>query len=567
MPDLEAASIVLQHRDRIREVLDVFAKYGLAEVAEQPGDTIPGFAIVRSFVAAKVDKKTAAMAPGARLRAALGELGTAWIKFGQSLSTRPDLVGPSVAAELEELQSAAPADAQGEALATIEEELGAPVRDLYGSFHRLVTASASVAEVHKATLKDHTPVVVKVIHHGAAQRVRDDLAVMRVLAEKLEHDEEIARYRPVALVEDFADMLAEALDLRNEAKNLILFRRNFADDEGVLIPEPYTALSSGSVLTMTRESGRTMSDRASIERAGWDVDELLEKAADVYLKMIFRDGIFHADPHQGNFLLAKDHKLAILDFGDVGRVTPTRREQLARLALSLVAKDNASFADTVLEFVSPPPGTDLRALRGALADWVDSSLGGGIGQLDVPEIVSTFLALMRSYRLVVPSDMALLGRTLMRLQGLAQAVGADLDLISLIAPYAVDIVKENLSPKRLLRGGARTARKWSQFIEELPDELSATLAELREGKVAIEFRLRDDDRIADRLVGGMVVASSLLAASQLASRRTPPALRGVSVPAIAALAIGVLTWYRGRRSGAQKKSIVSVAADLIRRRT
>ncbi|WP_279073270.1 AarF/UbiB family protein [Microbacterium lacticum] len=183
MSDIDAARVMIEHRGRIREVTDVLARYGLAEAADAVGDDEPRLRWVLDIAASRVSPEIAAMSPGERIRAALGELGTAWIKLGQTLSTRPDVVGPQIAAELSGLQSDAPADASGEALATVESELGAPVAALYGSFHRPVMASASVAEVHEATLKDHTRVVVKVVHHDAAARVRADLDVMRVVAE------------------------------------------------------------------------------------------------------------------------------------------------------------------------------------------------------------------------------------------------------------------------------------------------------------------------------------------------------------------------------------------------
>lgn len=292
----------------------------------------------------------------------------------------------------------APADASGEALATVESELGAPVAALYGSFHRPVMASASVAEVHKATLKDHTRVVVKVVHHDAAARVRADLDVMRVVAEWLERsDADLERYRLVELVDGFAAMLRDALDLRTEAANLEAFGAKFADDPRIAIPHAYRELSSASVLTMTREEGRSPTGREAVERAGWEVDDLVAAVADVYLTMIFRDGLFHADPHPGNLLLTPDHRIAILDFGDVGRVLPSRRAQLARMGLALVFHDDRSLADEILAVTDPSPETDLDAARRDLSDWVAGSLYGSIDEMDVPALADSFAEVMRRH--------------------------------------------------------------------------------------------------------------------------------------------------------------------------
>ncbi|WP_431804032.1 ABC1 kinase family protein [Microbacterium sp. bgisy203] len=510
----------------------------------------------------------AAMSPGQRLRAAFGELGTAWIKLGQTLSTRPDVVGPEIAAELSGLQSDAPPDASGAALVTVEAELGAPVAKLYGSFHRPAMASASVAEVHKATLKDHTRVVVKVVHHNAAAQVRADLDVMRVVAVWLEQsDADLQRYRIVDLVDDFAAMLADALDLRTEAAHLEAFGRNFSGDPAIVIPHAYEELSGPSVLTMTREEGRSPVDRAAVERAGWDVEELVTTVADAYLEMIFRDGLFHADPHPGNLLLTPDHRIAILDFGDVGRVPASRRAQLARMGVALVVRDDRSLADEILAVTDPPPETDLDAARRDLADWIDGSLYTDVDEMDVPAIADEFAEIMRRHALRVPDDLALLARTLLRLQGLAQSYGAQLDLVGLIAPYALRLAREQLDPMTLVFSTARAVRRWTQLLGDLPDETRQTLQALGAGKIAVEFRFHDEDRVTESLVGGIVAGSSILAAAQLLSRRTPPTIAGISLPGAAALIASGVMWVRRPRVDRPRTgSPVQVAVEALRRR-
>ena len=250
------------------------------------------------------------------------ELGTTWIKFGQMLSLRPDVVGEDVATELEKLQADVPADPPGVAQRRVESELGDRRRRCIASFEAEPFASGSVAQVHRAVLEDGTEVAVKVLHDGADVRVKEDLELMAAIADYLEHeDPEIAQLRPTILVDEFATMMGAAIDLGEELANLQRFQLNFADEPDIVIPTPYPERSSHNVLTMSMISGRPFTDRASVEAAGWDVDELVHRAADVYLEMIFRDGIYHADPHPGNFLLPDGTHMAILDFGDVGRLT------------------------------------------------------------------------------------------------------------------------------------------------------------------------------------------------------------------------------------------------------
>ncbi|MGO1317273.1 MAG: ABC1 kinase family protein, partial [Cellulomonadaceae bacterium] len=491
---------------------------------------------------------------------------TSWIKLGQTLSMRPDLVGAQIAADLRQLQSGVAPDPDGAALRTVESELGHSVKDLFGSFQRTAMASGSIAEVHKATLPDRTRAVVKVVHAGAPETARADLAIMGALAAQLEADDpEIARLRPTRLLEEFATMLTGAFDLRSEAENLRRFRASFADQPDVAIPEPFADLTARRVLTMTRLEGRTLTDRASIERAGWEPNDLAHRVAEIYLQMIFRDGVFHADPHPGNFLLPGNRTVAILDFGDVGRLTPTRRDQLERLVIAIGTRDVEAVIDAVVDVSAPPPGTDLERLRADLEDWMDRSVFVQVDRMDVATIIESGMAVMHRHRLTLPTDLMLLFRVVLGLQGLATAVGVDLDVTQMLAPYVRDMMRHRFSPRRIAREGAHTGRRWARLAQTLPDDLSAALTELRKGEVSINFKLEDPDHLTDRLVDGGIAAASILASAQLVSRRTPPTVAGVSVPGLVGVGVGVATWMRLAASRRERPSVLGLARRLTGR--
>ena len=344
----EVAATLLKHRDRLNEIARVLARHGLAAWAAR-GSGIADIGPVESLVSRVVSPGEKEASDGERLRGALVELGTTYIKFGQMLSLRPDLVGEDTASELTKLQATVPADPPGVAQRNAEAQLGQPVGELFGSFDAEPFASGSVAQVHRATLVDGTAVAVKVLHDGADVKVGEDLELMQALASYLEEeDPELAQLRPTILVAEFAGMMNAAIDLRQELANLQRFQANFADEPDVVIPTPYADLSRQKVLTMAMISGHPFTDRASVEAAGWDVDHLVHRAADVYLEMIFRDGLYHADPHPGNFLLPDAEHLAILDFGDVGRVTTQRRRQLETMVIAIGTRDVDSLIDVIL---------------------------------------------------------------------------------------------------------------------------------------------------------------------------------------------------------------------------
>lgn len=562
----ETAVVLLTHRARLAQIVRVLAHYGIAEVLDD--DTLEAMVsgrrgpltVVSDWLTAKVDPEVARMTPGERICAALSELGTTWVKLGQMLSVRPDIVGPGMASALATLQSGVPADDPDVSLARVEEALGKPIGDLFASYTTTAFASGSVAEVHEAVLPDGRSVMVKVVHAGAAERSAEDLAILHALASQGEQDDPVlAQYRPTQLVAEFDTMLTRALDLRNEAQNLRFFGRMLGSEPDLVLPVAIDELSGPQVLTMTRVDGVHMTDRASVEEAGWEVDAFVRRATEIYLEMIFRFGVFHADPHPGNFVLPGGGRLGILDFGDVGRLSPTRRSQLEDLVLAIAAHDLDSLVDAVIDMTNPAPGSNLKALRSAVSAWADQYLLAAVGSLDLAEIVTSAMSLMHDHRMTLPSDLALFFRVLTELQGIGAELGVTSNIEELLTPYLNQTIQERFSPRRMARRARRSAHRWSTFLDGLPDDLTALLDGVREGKVAIDLNIHDVDHVGDRLVDAAIAAASILASAQLVSRSTGPTVAGVSVPGLVAAGVGAVTW---RRLASQRKAHRSLSATI-----
>ena len=548
MADL--AESLVKHRARLNEIAKVLAHHGLAAWAAR-GAGIAGVGPVEQLIDRRMAPEDLEASDGARLRNALTELGTTWIKFGQMLSLRPDVVGEDIAAELEKLQADVPVDPPGVAQRRVESDLGGPVSKLYASFESEPFASGSVAQVHRAVLEDGTAVAVKVLHDGAGVRVQEDLELMAAIADYLEHeDPEIAQLRPTILIDEFATMMGAAIDLGQELAEPPAVPSNFADETDVVIPTPYPDRSSHNVLTMSMISGRPFTDRASVEASGWDVEELVHRAADVYLEMIFRDGIYHADPHPGNFLLPDGTHMAILDFGDIGRLTGQRRRQLETMVIAIGTRDVDSLIDIVLELTTPPPGVDTAQLRAGIETWLNRYLLVGVGELDMNAIVSSGMQLLHDYKLALPADLALLFRVLLRLQGLGRGVGTEVRVNGAARAHVHKTLLERFDPGRILRGVGRSARSWDHLLGDLPDEIEAILQQIRTGTLGVDFRVHDADQAVDRLVDGVVTAASIMAGAQLISRKSGPTVGGISIPGLVASGVGVVTWQRlvARRS-------------------
>ena len=562
----ELTGTLIAHRKRLGEVAGILARNGLAAWIPR-GSGLLDASTFQKLRDQAVGPDVAHLSEGEKLRNVLTELGTTWVKFGQMLSLRPDVVGADVAVELEQLRAAVPPDPPGVAQQTVEKELGNPVSELYASFEKEPFASGSVAQVHRATFADGTSLAVKVVHDGAAERVHDDLELMAGLAAYLEaKDPELAQLRPTILIDEYTKMMEGAINLGEELHNLQRFHANFANEPDVVIPVPYPDRSSSKVLTMSLITGSPFTDRAGVEATGWDVDALVQRSADIYMEMIFRDGLYHADPHPGNFLIPDDAHLAILDFGDVGRLSSARRLQLESLVIAVGTRDVDALVDIVVEMTTPPPGIDMRELRADIEAWLNRYLLVGVGQLDMAAIVDSGMALLHRHKLVLPADLALLFRVLLRLQGLGRGVGMEVRVTELLQPYVTSMMADRFSPKRIARNAARSVRGWEHLVSRLPDDVEAILDQLRAGALGVDFRVRDVEHAIDNLVDGLVTSASVLAGAQLISRRAGPTLGGVSIPGLVAAGVGMVTWQRLVACRETTRSWVTRARELAQAR-
>jgi ubiquinone biosynthesis protein len=567
MPGLPAA--LVRHHERLDEIGEVFTKYGFATWVQR-GSGLVSARVMQGLIDRHVDPEIVAMSDGERLRRALTELGTTWLKFGQMLSLRPDVVGEDVARELAKLQAAVPPDPIGVAQLLVERELDGSVSDLYRAFDPDPMASGSVAQVHRATLHDGTAVVVKVLHDGVEHRVLEDLELMEGIAAYLEHEDPgLAQLRPTVIVSEFSQMLHDAIDLSKELQNLQRFALNFVDEPDIIIPKPYPELSRRRVLTMSLISGAPFTDRAAVEATGWDVEALVRRAADVYLEMIFRDSLYHADPQPGNLLLPDGSHIAILDFGDVGRISSMRKRQLEDMVIAAGTHDLDGLIDVIVEITTPPSTVDMNRLRSQIDAWLNRYLLIGVGHLDMAGIINTGMQLLHDNGLVLPADLSLLFRVMLELQGIGRELNTEVRVAELLEPYMKKLLAERFDPRRVARHAGRTFRAWDHLAASLPGDIEEILQQIRAGKVGVDFRIHDSDGAVDHLVDGLVAAASVLASAQLISRRTGPTVGAVSVPGVVAAGVGVLTWQRLVRRRREHKTWVSRArelADLRRRR-
>jgi ubiquinone biosynthesis protein len=546
---IEALARLERYAMRIAEITAVLGKYGLA-------DLFGGFTyawLQDRLKSADGQSLTAGVTQAARVRMALTELGTTFIKLGQMLSTRADLLGPELTEELSQLQANVPPDAAAVARATIEQELGLPIDELFASFEDEPLAAASVAQVHGARLHSGHSVVVKVRRAGVAEQAATDVEIVQALAELLEkHSPALRSYQPLAVVRQFRRTLLRELDLTYERQNLDEFGRNFAADPTVCIPEVFNELCSHQVVTMERLDGIIGADIETLKQSGVDLGEFAKRGANMYLEMVFRDGFYHADPHPGNLMLQPGNIVGVIDCGMVGRIDEDLRDEVEALLLGIVENDSELVAEQVLRLGSVPADCARDKLRADLQEFMADYTGHPLNDIHVGAALSNLVEIIRRHHIVLPPTLAMLLKTLIVLEGTSRRFSPDVSLAELMQPYCKRLMLRRFSPGRIAKRARRSFRVWDRLFTALPRDLTDLLAKFRDGSFTVHLDHRHLDPIINRLVLGILTAAIFLGSSELWSREAAPLLYGVSI--FGALGYAVSLFFGWRLMRAIRKS-------------
>ena len=517
-----------QHREkgkRLAEIVRILGRYGLADWF----DKIPSQP-VRDLLVSKETQAIADLPVGERLRLALAELGTTFIKMGQVLSTRADLVGPDIAMELRKLQADTPPDTAETVRQTILDELGEVPGELFAECEAEAFSSASVGQVHRARLANGQQVVVKVQHAGIQEKVRIDLELLETLAKLLqEHVPEARNYQPVATTREFRRTLLRELDFTCERSNMETFTRNFEGDETVHIPMVVKDRSSKRVLTMELLSGIPGSESEKLAAAGVDLDHLARDAAMIFMNMIFRDGFYHADPHPGNFMVLAGGVVGLLDCGMVGRLDDATHELFEDLLLMLMHRDAEGLSDTLLRVGSAPADVDRVAFRADVSDLLIQYGSQSLADFDLGGAMDQLFDIVRRHHVVMPSAASLLLKTLVMLEGTARLLNPNFSINEVITPFRDQLIRSRLDPKRLTRHLRQSMRDVDRLMRNGPRNIADILDRAQSGKFQIQHEVNHLELVANRVVGGLLIASLLVASALLLSHQVPPRLFGESV--------------------------------------
>ncbi len=515
--------------NRARQILGVMVKHGFGDLLQR-GRIFERLGLRRPEGGGDRGRSTAQ-----RVRRMLTELGPTFIKMGQLLSTRPDIVPDEYVQELRSLQDQAAPFEYDQVARVIREELGSDPLKLFSEFDQQPMASASIAQVHRAKTHDGIEVVVKVKRPGIERKVRSDLDILYYLAHLLEAVfEETSLYNPVDVVREFDQAIGFEMDLQREAENLRTFARNFRERETIVIPEPVDQLSSGSVLTMCCLGGLRLEE---VEPGG----ELGRKAAlnliEGAYQQAFEDGFFHADPHPGNLRILDDGRVGMLDFGQVGRLTPAMRNTLILLGLGVILKDADTISRLVYRIGSQGVRVDLGRLKDDIQKTLESSLESRLDRIDTGQILRRLLDLSIQHKVRIPPDYALVTKALATVEVTVRRLYPDMDTAAVAGPYIKRLLVERYNLEDLRGGLLRTVLQLSNFLNDVPQQVSQILLDLEGGRLTVQVRDPEGSRMRNAVRGvGMDVFWGLVAAGLLAGS-LPAFMRPDPPPAAAVLCL------------------------------
>ncbi len=537
---------------RSAQIVSVLVKYGLADWLKK----IPSPRI-HKWLHDGHGQPIPDLSPPERIRLALTELGTTFIKLGQMLSTRPDVLGQDLARELEKLQTDTPPDPSRTAQATVRRELGRSVKTLFAHFEPEPFAAASIAQVHHARLHSGEKVVVKIQKHGIEEAIHADLSILADLAALAEKHSDLKRYRPVALVGQFTAQLLGELDFVRERQNLETFRKNFADDDSVHFPRPWVELSSRRVLTMERLEGILVSQTAKLRAHVSDLDEFARRGANVYMEMIFRDGFFQADPHPGNMMLLDGDVLGVVDAGMVQQIDEGMREKLVDVLLAVDQRDAEAMADGACALASMQPAGSKEGLRSDCEALLAEYAGQSISEIHLSQPLTIFTDVLRRNDIFLPPAISLLLRMLIEIEGTAQIVAPTFSLADLIRPYCYKALARRFSPRQIARRVLSDANVWRQLMHQLPRDLNDMMGRIRAGTLSVHLEHRRLDPVVNRLVRGLVMSSLFLGSSLLWSMKAPPLIKGVPLFGVIGYALALLIGLRLFRNVRRSEDSIS----------
>lgn len=522
---------------RYRQVLGILIKYGFGHIVEQLNIDYYLELGKRIVSLGTASRELERLTQAARFRLALEELGPTFIKFGQILSTRPDIVPTEVLDELQSLQDHIPAVSTDEIKAQIHRELGYPTEELFKKFEDTPLATASIAQVHRGTLKNGEEIVCKVRRPNIESVIETDLDIMMGLAYMVEkHLPGGELYDPVGLVREFRRTLHRELDFSREGRTTERFAANFADDETVHIPKVFWDYTGQTVLTLEYVSGIKISNQDELKKADLDLEIIARNGADNFLKQVFIHGLFHADPHPGNIHILPGNILCIFDFGMVGRLDEDLKLHLTELLLCVLRRDVDHLISQLLYSGDLHDDSNIKNLKRDLTEFIDDYYDIMLQDLKVGKLLLDFVEILTEHQIKFPSNLMLLSRALFVMEGIGRQLDPNFNMVAQLKPFAEQIIKNRYSPTNIAKDAARTLQSYQALGKSLPRDIKEFINRINHNKFKIEVEhggferlVNDLDKSTNRISFSMVIAALIVGSSLVMQIDKGPMLFGFPI--------------------------------------
>ena len=522
---------------RYRQVLGVLIKYGFGHIVEQLNIDYYLELGKRIVSLGTASRELERLTQAARFRLALEELGPTFIKLGQLLSTRPDILPPDIIEELNKLQDRLPPVDSELVMAQIHRELGYPVEELFQEFDQTPLATASIAQVHRGTLKNGELIVCKVRRPNIEAVIETDVDIMMGIAYLIEkHLPGGDMYEPVGVVKEFRRTIQRELDFSREGRTIDRFSANFRGDETVKIPQVFWEYTGRTVLTMEYLSGIKISRIKDLNNAGYDLKTIARNGADNFLQQVFVHGLFHADPHPGNIHVLPNNVICIFDFGMVGRLDEDLKLQLTELLLSILRRDIDHVISQLLYSGDLHDDSNLKNLKRDLTEFIDDYYDILLQDLKVGKLLIDFIEILTEYKIKFPSNLMLLSRALIAMEGIGRQLDPDFNMVEQLKPFAEQIVKNRYSPGNIAKEATRTLQAYQALGKSLPKDIKEFINRINRNKFKIDLEHRglerlinDLDKSTNRISFSLIIASLVIGSSLIMQTDKGPMLFGFPV--------------------------------------
>ena len=530
---LRETLIAMRDLPRLKEISGILFRHGLGEFAQRL--RLPR-AVEKAGQWLNIpfpDPANAIPTP-IRLRRAFEELGPTFIKLGQILSTRVDMFAPEWITEFEKLQNTVPPIPDAQLAATLKQALGAAPEEIFAEFDHSPIGSASIAQVHRAVLKDGTVVAVKLRRPGIVEKVEADLRILEHLAHLIELEfADARRFQPSEIVQQFARSLRRELDLAAEARNMERFGKDFAGDAYVRVPRVHWDHTNSAVNVQDFVEGLSATPVEALPAAGLDPAQLAKRGADAVLKMILLNGFFHADPHPGNVIFLPDNIIAFIDFGMVGRLSHKRRDEIVDLLAALAERDERGMMNVLLEWTGSTP-VDEEQFAEDIGEMLFQYDHVPLKNLNMSQLINDIMALIRDHGIVLPPDMAMLFKALLTLEGLGRQLDPNFQLVEHLSPFVRQLILARYDPRNFLMRSKQTLREGFGMIADLPRDIIRIGKDIRHGKFRINLDLKrleqfghQLDKSVNRLTMGIVTGCLIIGSSIVMTVKGGPTLFGL----------------------------------------